>query len=87
MHNQTNQIPSDRDIRVERAIVLQTLRDDHDERWSQAELQAELDGEDATAIGETLVRLEAAGVIELAGETIRASSVARYLNDLDVIAV
>jgi hypothetical protein len=87
MHNQTNQIPGDRDIRVERAIVLQALRDDHDERWSQAELQAELGGEDATAIGEALVRLEAAGVVEIADEEVRASSVARYLNDLDVIAV
>jgi hypothetical protein len=36
-----SRLPSDPRI-AERAIVLQLLRDDHDERWSRTELQAEV---------------------------------------------
>ena len=87
MQDQTKQIPSDRDRRVERAIVLQTLRDDHDDGWSRAELEAELDHTDPIAIGDAVTRLEGEGVVELAGETVRASRAAMHLNDLGMIAV
>jgi len=87
MQNLTKQIPSNQDRRVERAIVLQTLRDDHDKRWSQAELAAELDYADPTEIGTALTRLMIAGVIELVGDTIQATPAVAYLNELGMIAV
>jgi hypothetical protein len=87
MQDQTKQIPDDTGRQVERAIVLHTLREDHDERWSRAELEAELDHVDSIAIGDALIRLEGEGVIELADETIRASGAARRLDELGMIAV
>jgi hypothetical protein len=48
--------------RVERAIVLQLLRDDHGTQWSRTELQAELDNIQPSALAEALERLERHGV-------------------------
>jgi ribosomal protein S19E (S16A) len=87
MQDQTNQIPSDRDRRLERAIVLQTLREDRGGGWGRAELAAELAGADPIAIRTALTRLEEEGVVESAGETVRASRAAMRLNDLDMIAI
>jgi hypothetical protein len=87
MQDQTKQTSNDRDCRIERAIVMQTLRDDHDEGWSRAELAAELDRSDPIAIGDALIRLRDEGVVELAGETVRASRAAMRLNELDIIAL
>jgi hypothetical protein len=66
---------------------LQTLRDDHDDGWSRAELATELDCADPIAIGDALARLEDQDVVELADGTVRASRAAMHLNDLDMIAV
>lgn len=87
MQDQTKQIPSDSDRRVERAIVLQTLREDHDGRWSRTELEAELDHADPVAIGDALTLLEVEGVIDLEGDTVRASRAATHLDGLGMIAV
>ncbi len=87
MQDQTKQIPNDRDRRVERAIVLQTLRDDHDEGWSRAELEAELDHADPITIENALSVLKDEGVIELTGETVRASSASMHLDELGMISV
>lgn len=87
MQDQTKQIPSDSDRRVERAIVLQALRDDHDQGWSRAELEAGLDQADPIAISDALTVLNDEGVIELAGETVRASRAAMHLDKLGMIAI
>jgi hypothetical protein len=87
MQDQTKQIPSDRDRQVERAIVLQALRDDRGEDWSRADLAAELDHPDPIAIDDALTRLEDEEVIEFEGETIRASRAAMHLNDLGMVAI
>ncbi len=86
MQDQTKQIPSNHDPRVQRAIVLQTLRDDHDVSWSRAELEAELD-HDPIAIGDALTLLKEKGVIDLADQTVRASCAAIHLDELEMIAV
>jgi hypothetical protein len=86
MQDQTKQIRSDRDRLVERAIVLQALRDDH-ERWSRAGLEAELDHADPAAIDDALTHLRYTGVIEIADGTIRASHAAKYLDELGMIAL
>lgn len=87
MQDQTKQIPSDRDRLIERAIVSQTLRDDRDDGWRRTDLAAELGDADPLAIGNALTRLREAGVVEFAGETVRASPAAMRLNQLGMIAV
>ena len=87
MQDQTKQISSDRDTLLERAIAFQTLRDDHNEGWRRAALAAELGDADPIAIRNALTRLEEEGVVEFAGEKVRASRAAMRLNDLGVIAV
>jgi hypothetical protein len=74
--------------RVERAIVLQLLRDDHDERWSRTELQAELDGIAPSALAEALERLERHGVaLTPSADAIVASPCARRLDELELIGL
>jgi hypothetical protein len=87
MQDQTKQIPSGNDRRVQRAIVSQTLGDDHDKRWSRAELEAELNHNDPTAIDDALNYLQSEGVIEIEGETVQASRAARHLDALEMIAL
>jgi predicted transcriptional regulator len=85
MQDQTKHISRDR--LLERAIVLQTLRDDRDEGWARIELAADLGDADPIAIREALTRLEDEGVLEFAGETVRASRATVRLNDLEMIAI
>jgi predicted transcriptional regulator len=87
MQDQTKQISSDRDRLLERAIVLQIIRDDHNDDWTRTELTAELGDADPIAVRVALTRLEEEGVIEFAGETVRASRATVRLNELDVIAI
>lgn len=87
MQDQTKQIYSDRDRLLERAVVLQALEDAHHDGLLRAELMAELGDANPIAIRTALTRLEEEGVVECAGETVRASRAARRLSDLDMIAV
>jgi hypothetical protein len=87
MQDQTKQISGARDRLLERAVVLQTLRDDRNGGWQRVELAAELGDADPIAIRNALTRLQEEGVVEFAGETVRASRAAMRLNDLDMIAV
>jgi hypothetical protein len=72
--------------RLERAIVLQLLRDDRPERWSLAELGAEI-GAEAPAVEEALRRLNGEGVLHLAAEEVWASGAVRRLDQLGLISV
>jgi len=87
MQDPTRQLANDSDNQIERAIVSQTLRDDHNPSWSRAELDTELDPIDALAVGDAIARLADRGVIELVGETVRASRATVRLDELDMIAV
>jgi hypothetical protein len=74
--------------RIERAIVLQLLRDDHDERWSCTELHAALDNIEPSALAEALERLERHGVaLTPSADAILASPCARRLDELELIGV
>jgi hypothetical protein len=83
------------DAGLERAIVLQLLRDDHERMWSRAqlavELSSELDADEAPAaqpaIDDALRRLERDGVIGISEQQAWASSAARRLDELGLIAV
>jgi hypothetical protein len=87
MQDQTKQIPSDRDRMVQRAIVAQTLRDDHDPLWERAELEAELGDADPLTIADALAQLGQAGVVELEEQAVRASGATRHLDELELIGL
>jgi len=87
MQEQETTTSSDQASRLERAIILQTLRDDHDSCWSQLELEAELGRPDPTAIGDALTRLTQAGVVERSGDAVRASRATLRLSELELIAI
>ena len=72
---------------VERAIVLQLLRDDHDERWSRAELAVELDDFEPSVLAAALERLQEQGVVVAELDAILASPSARRLDALGVIGI
>lgn len=81
---------------AERAIILQLLRDDHDERWTHAALQAEVSDVEPSVLSSAVERLERHGValhgialqgIALQGEYVRASPCARHLDELGLVGV
>lgn len=67
--------------------MLQVLRDDHDERWSRAELEREIYDIEPLAIGEALERLRREGVVHLSGEMVWASRCARRLDALGMVSI
>jgi hypothetical protein len=86
MHAQSRESRAGGGPRLERAIVLQLLRDDHDESWSREELLSELGG-DLAALEQALERLHDRGVLSLAGVDVSASDAARSLNELGLIGI
>ncbi len=72
---------------VERAIVLQLLRDDHDERWSRAELEGEVNDVEPCSLSSAIADLERQGVVVAQGEHILASRCARHLDELGLVGV
>ncbi len=88
MHDKSSGRPliSDPDI-AERAIILQILRNDHDERWSPAELQAESYDVAPTALADALDCLERHGVIGRCGEQYVASRCAFHMDALGMVSI
>lgn len=76
--------PFEAGARIRRAVILQTLRDDHTDDWTQSELEQTLDttGE---ALIDALVDLEVSNVIDCADGVISASSCAKCLDALGLI--
>ncbi|MGA8111958.1 MAG: hypothetical protein WB974_21120 [Acidobacteriaceae bacterium] len=72
---------------IERAIILQLLRDDHDEQWSRAELEAEVDDVPPSVLSSAIAELERQGVVVAQGEHVLASPCARHLDELGLIGV
>jgi len=72
---------------IERAIILQLLRDDHDERWSGAELEAEVDDVPPSVLSSAIAHLERQGVVVAHGEHVVASPCARCLDELGLVGV
>jgi hypothetical protein len=72
---------------IERAIVLQVLRDDHAERWTLAELERELYDVEAQAATAALESLRQEGVLHLSGDLVWASRCARRLSDLGMVSI
>jgi hypothetical protein len=86
MHTQSSEPRPGGGPRLERAVVLQLLRDDHAARWSREELLSELGGEMAL-LEAALIRLHGDGVLTLSDEQMSASRAARRLGELGLIAI
>ena len=87
MQDQPSQLSGAGDIRVERAIVLQVLRDDRDKRWSRTGLEVELAEAETLDISDALARLQAGGILCVAGELVWASRATERLDELGLIAI
>lgn len=72
---------------VERAIVLQTLRDDHEERWTSSELAREISDFEPAVLDEALAHLERDGVLHREESAVWASRAARRLDELELISI
>lgn len=87
MQDQPSQVRGEFDPRIERAIILQFLRDDHGDRWSRAELEVEISNVEPLDISDTLARLDQDGIVQISGESIWASRAVRRLDELELIAI
>ncbi len=72
---------------VERAIVLQLLREDHEERWTRAELTREIPEFEPSTLDEALARLDREGVLHREQSSVWASRAARRLDELELISI
>ena len=72
---------------AQRAVILQVLRSDRDERWARAELESEIYDIEPLAISDALDRLCREGVIHLEGETVLASRCALHLDSLGMVSI
>lgn len=76
-----------RQYSAERTIVLQFLRDDHDERWSHTELQAEINNTEPSALSSAIERLEQHGVVASLDGYVLASRCALHLDELELVSI
>jgi hypothetical protein len=87
MPDERNGCDLESDEIAERAIVLQVLRDDRDERWSRAELEREIYDIEPLVIRDALERLRQEGVVHLAGDWVWASRCACHLDMLGMVSI
>ena len=72
---------------VERAVVLQILSNDHEERWLRGELAREIADFAPAVLDGALAHLERDGVLRREGEAVCAARAARRLDELELIGV
>jgi hypothetical protein len=87
MQDQPNQVLGEADPRVERAIILQLLRDEHEHCWSRAELEVEISKSEVLGLSDALARLDQDGIVRISGESAWASAAVRRLDELKLIAI
>jgi hypothetical protein len=81
-----HQAGSDEHRRLDRAIVLELLSEDHDERWQCDEFVAAV-RVDRSVLDSALERLQADGVAVIEGEEVLASRCARRIDELELIGI
>jgi DNA-binding GntR family transcriptional regulator len=86
MHTESRGSRAVDSLGLERAIVLQLLRDDRAQKWSSAELGAEM-GVEALVVEEALRRLQDEGVLCMAEGAVWVSSAACWLDRLGLIGI
>lgn len=73
---------------IQRAVVLQVLRDDREQQWwTFDELQREISDTPREVLREAIGLLSAAGVVENRGHGVRATRPARCLDTLGLVAI
>jgi len=72
---------------VERAIILQVLRNDSDERWSRRKLQTEITDVEPRALRDALRRLERHGVLVRCDDDYVASRCAFHMDAVGMISI
>jgi DNA-binding HxlR family transcriptional regulator len=72
---------------VERAIVMQVLRDDHEQRWSRAELACAISDHSTATVDVALSRLRRDGVLRRGESCVCASRATRRLDELELIGL
>jgi hypothetical protein len=73
---------------IQRAIMLQLLRDDHDPLWTRGELEAEVSDFGPRPLKVALELLEGDCCIVLDGkEGVRASTCAHRLDELELVSI
>jgi hypothetical protein len=87
MPDKGNRSSNENAVRVERAIVLQLLRDDHPVQWLREELMSELTNVAPGALDAALLHLERVGVLRRSSDLCWASRAIRRLDELDLIGV
>jgi hypothetical protein len=87
MQDQPSQVTAGGDPRVERAIVLQVLRDDHDHRWSRSELETEIARVEPLDMSDALARLQESGIVCVSSKSVWASRATERLDELGLIAI
>ena len=72
---------------VELGIVLQLLRNDHDERWTRDELKKEISDFPPDEVNGAIDDLAAVRVVEADGDRVSAFLAARRLDKLELISI
>jgi DNA-binding HxlR family transcriptional regulator len=73
--------------KVERALVLQVLSEDHAERWSRVELARAISDCDPSVLDRALARLHSEGVLHQDGSEVWASRAVRVMDQLELIGI
>jgi hypothetical protein len=86
MHTESKEPRAVTGARLERAIVLQLLRDDREQEWSSPQLAVEM-GAEAPVLEQALRGLERDGVLCSGQDAVRASRATRRLDELGLLSV
>jgi hypothetical protein len=70
---------------TERAIMLQVLRDDHEVRWSRAELEREIFDVEPIDIADAIEHLRQEGLLHILHGEVIASRAALHLDQLGMV--
>lgn len=87
MHWSVNRVRSELGRCVERVVVLQLLRDDHERRWPRMELEGKLADIERDVLDDAVAGLAATGVVHTQDGAVWASDAARRLDELELIGV
>ena len=87
MRHEPKQVPSAAERRLQRLVVLELLRDDHQGPWSGCELSDELSPVRAETLATAIDRLVKEGVLCGDGDELSPSPALQRLNELELICV
>jgi DNA-binding HxlR family transcriptional regulator len=87
MYSSVNKVRRELGRCVERAVVSQVLRDDHEQRWPRTELERKLADIEQDVLDEAIAGLTATGVVNTQDGAVWASDATRRLDELELIDV